>query len=442
MEIIAIKKRKWKQKVSQGRIALKEKMLLENIRDTDVRVALIQALIPEGLKAVNEKLQEEVRNLAGRKHQHGKENVRWGRQGGSVYLMDQKIPIEVPRVRNKLSNSEVPLEYYQKFQEPYNSGEQVFKKLLNGISTHRYRECAELAPETFGISASSLSLRFKTASAARLRQLQERGLERYDFVAIFVDGKRFADDGLMIALGITIEGKKIILGIEQTATENSRALEQFFEKLIQRGLNYKEGIFFVIDGAKGIAKAIERIFSSIAIIQRCQYHKVENVISYLPKGMQRIWRVKLRAAYQETKYDSAKRALGKLELELREINPSACASLQEGQEETLSLHRLGLYAELGRSFSSTNCIESVMSQVGQYTDKVDRWRGGSHIQRWAAAGLLELESRLPKMKRFRYLKLLRMKLQEEVAKRQKKQGLGNPTNDDLAAGIHIAIPEN
>ena len=442
MEIIAIKKRKWKQKVSQGRIALKEKMLLENIRDTDVRVALIQALIPEGLKAVNEKLQEEVRNLAGRKHQHGKENVRWGRQGGSVYLMDQKIPIEVPRVRNKLSNSEVPLEYYQKFQEPYNSGEQVFKKLLNGISTHRYRECAELAPETFGISASSLSRRFKTASAARLRQLQERGLERYDFVAIFVDGKRFADDGLMIALGITIEGKKIILGIEQTATENSRALEQFFEKLIQRGLNYKEGIFFVIDGAKGIAKAIERIFSSIAIIQRCQYHKVENVISYLPKGMQRIWRVKLRAAYQETKYDSAKRALGKLELELREINPSACASLQEGQEETLSLHRLGLYAELGRSFSSTNCIESVMSQVGQYTDKVDRWRGGSHIQRWAAAGLLELESRLPKMKRFRYLKLLRMKLQEEVAKRQKKQGLGNPTNDDLAAGIHIAIPEN
>ena len=81
--------------------------------------------------------------------------------------------------------------------------------------------------------------------------------------------------------------------------------DNFFEKLIQRGLNYKEGIFFVIDGAKGIAKAIERIFSSIAIIQRCQYHKVENVISYLPKGMQRIWRVKLRAAYQETKYDSA-----------------------------------------------------------------------------------------------------------------------------------------
>ena len=79
-----------------------------------------------------------------------------------------------------------------------------------------------------------------------------------------------------------------------------------------------------------------------------------------------------------------------------------------------------------------------MSQVGQYTDKVDRWRGGSHIQRWAAAGLLELESRLPKMKRFRYLKLLRMKLQEEVAKWHKTR-LKNLTNDDLAAGIHIVL---
>ena len=77
---------------SQRRIALKEKMLLENIQDTDVKVSLIQALIPEGLKAVNDKLQEEVSLLAGRKHQHGKENVRWGSQGGSVYLLDQKFP--------------------------------------------------------------------------------------------------------------------------------------------------------------------------------------------------------------------------------------------------------------------------------------------------------------------------------------------------------------
>ena len=155
-----------------------------------------------------------------------------------------------------------------------------------------------------------------------------------------------------------------------------------------------------------------------------------------------IWRVKLRAAYKETKYEAAKRALSKLEAELQQINPSAASSLREGLEETLSLHHLGLYAELGKSFTSTNCIESVMSQLGQYTDKVDRWRGGSHIQRWAAAGLLEIEPRLHKIRGYRYLNLLRMKLQEEIKGQQEKQPLGSATSDDLAAGIHQSITEN
>jgi len=149
-----------------------------------------------------------------------------------------------------------------------------------------------------------------------------------------------------------------------------------------------------------------------------------------------IWRAKLRSAYKERNYDSAKRALEKLEAELQNVNPSAASSLCEGLEETLSLHRLELYAELGKSLSSTNCIESVMSQLGQYTDKVDRWRGGTHIQRWAASGLLELEPRLHKLYGHRNLNLLRIKLREKIKTRQEKQALGNATNDDLAVSIH------
>ena len=436
MEIVARKRRHWKVKVTQRRKDLEETMKLEEINDIDVRVALIQALIPEGLKAVNDRLQVEVIALAGEKHLHGKENVRWGNQPGSVYLSDQKVPMIVPRVRNKLRNIEVPLEYYQRFQEPYRGDEQVFKKLLNGLSTHKYRESAELVPEVFGISASNLSSRFKYASALRLKQLQERSLEKHDFVAIIIDGKRFADDGLMVALGITIDGAKIVLGIEQMATENHRPIAQFLEKLIERGLKFEEGILFIVDGSKGILKAIEQVFPLCAVIHRCHYHKIENIVSYLPKGLQMIWRTKLRAAYKEIKYEAAKRALGKLEAELENINPSAASSLREGMEETLSLHRLGMYAELGKSMSSTNCIESVMSQLGQYTDKVDRWRGGTHIQRWAAAGLLELEPRLHKIYGYRHLNLLRMKLREEIKKRQEKHPLGNATSDDLAVSIH------
>lgn len=195
------------------------------------------------------------------------------------------------------------------------------------------------------ISASNLSRCFKYATAMKLRQLQERRLEKYDFVAVFVDGKRYADDGLMIALGVTLQWQKIVLGIEQMATQNARALEQFFEKLIERGLQYKEGLLFIVDGSKGIMKAIEKIFPC-AVIQRCHYHKIESVASYLPKGMQGIWRAKIRAAHKQTRHEASKRPLDKLESELQDINPSAVGSLREGLEETLSLHRLELYAEL------------------------------------------------------------------------------------------------
>lgn len=437
MESISGRRRKWKKKVTERRKALEDRMKLNGIDDIDIKVSLIQSLIPIGLEAVNDNLQKEVMLLVGRKHARGKENYRWGKQNGSVYLLDQKVPVSVPRVRNKLHNIEIPLTCYQKFQEPYKEDEGVFKKLLNGLSTHNYRESTEILPEVFGISASNLSRRFKYASSAKLRQLQERPLDKYDLVAIFVDGKRYADDGIMIALGITIEGKKIILGIEQMATENHRPISRFFEKLIERGLRYTDGLLFIIDGSKGIEKAIYEVFPGCSVIERCHYHKIENVVSYLPKGIQGIWRAKLRVAYRNTAYEAAKRALTKLYDELYDINPSAASSLKEGMEETLTLHRLKLFAELGKSFSSTNCIESIMSQLGQYTDKVDRWRGGNHMQRWAASGLLATEPRLQKIRGYRHLKLLRMRLQEEVKNHQKKQPLECSTIDDLGAGTHL-----
>jgi len=441
MRSLAQKRRKWKVKVVSKRKALKETMALkEGIDDIDIKVDMIQALIPLGLEAVNENLQREVLRLAGRRHERGKDNTRWGSQGGSVYLADQKVPIAVPRVRNKISNTEVPLEFYQKMQAPYLDGEQAFKRLLNGLSTHKYRESAEFIPEVFGLSASSASRRFKRGSVVKLKQLQERRLDKYDFVAVFVDGKRYAEDGLMVMLGITKEGQKIVLGIEQMATENHRPIVRAFEKLVERGLRYEEGILFIIDGSKGIDRAIRQVFRVSGVIQRCHYHKIENVVTYLPKGIQAIWRHKLREAYKHPEYQTAKNALNKLYDELYDKNPSAASSLKEGFEETLTIHRLELRSVLGKSFSSTNCIESVMSQLGQYTDKVDRWRGRSHIQRWAASGLLALEPRLNKVRGFRHLKLLKTKLREEVEKRRKKEVLECPTNDFAGAGIHLTTP--
>lgn len=417
---ISIPKRRGKAKikVSQKRKLLKERMSELDTENLDVSLGLIQELIPLAIKEVEYKLKEEVKKIVGIRYEHGKENVSWGWQDGSIYLRDQKVPMEVPRIRNKREHKEVSLETYKRLQKPYLSDEQTMLKLLNGISMRNYKKCAELVPEVFGISPSNLSQRFKNRTADLVRELTTRSLSRYDFTCIFIDGKRYAQDGLLVALGVTLDGKKVILGIDHACTENTIVADQFFDKLIERGLKFEDGILFIVDGSKGLIKGIERKFQEYAFIQRCLWHKSQNVISYLNKSQQEICKRRLHLAYQKTNYGEAKAAMNILHQELSRINECAANSLAEGLEETLTLHKLGLAPELCKSLNTTNCIESVMSQLSQYTNKVDRWQNSYQLLRWTAASLLQIEPYLQKVKGFRYLRVLRFKMQEEIKKRQ------------------------
>ncbi|MCA9458744.1 MAG: transposase [Nitrospira sp.] len=414
---VSKKRGKAKIKVTEKRTRLMNSLVDSYSEEPDMIASVIQELIPLGLQAVARELQNEVKRLVGQRHERGSENSRWGAQNGSIYLRDQKVPIKVPRVRDTRANQEVPLTFYQKLQTPLQDDRQTILKLLNGISTRKYQESSELVPEVFGISPSSLSKRFKVKTADALRKLQDRSLANDDIICIFIDAKRFAKDNLMVAMGVTIDGKKIILGIEQTHSENSKVVEQFLNHLIERGLRFEQGILFIIDGSKGIRCGIESTFREHGFIQRCQWHKRENVIAYLDPAKQALCRRRMQDAYKETTYKKAKARLEQLHQELMRFNQSAATSLLEGLEETLCLHRLGLSPEIGKSLNTTNCIESVMSQIEQYTQKVDRWHNSGQILRWNAASLLEIEPRLRKIRGFRLLKVLRYKMTKEIKRR-------------------------
>ena len=316
------------------------------------------------------------------------------------------MPVTYQRARNQKTNEEVELESYKRLQKPYLGDEQTFKKLVNGISMRKYRESAELVPEVCGLSSSNMSRRFKNATEKRLKELQNRKLGKYTFCAIIVDGKMFGEYGVTVALGITDKGRKIPLGLEQVGSENCIAIGSFFEKLKNRGLVYQDGILFVVDGSKGEEKAIKEQFKGCGLIQRCQFHKRENILSYLPKKEHAYWSRKIQDAYSKETYEEAKALLLEIKAELKKANPSAANSLEEGLEETLTIHKLKMAELLRTSLKTTNCIESIFSQVERYTGRVCRWRTGNQIQRWAATSLLEAEKGFNKVKGWKYIKAL------------------------------------
>ena len=193
-------------------------------------------------------------------------------------------------------------------------------------------------------------------------------------------------------------------------------------QLLTRGLRIDHGLLCVIDGAKGLRKTSQSVFGAQALVQRCQWHKRENVVRYLPKTQQAAWRKRLQQAYERPTYAEARTALGRLRPELRGLNVSAVASLDEGLEETLMLHRLGLFPLLRVSLKTTNCLESLNAQLGQLTDKVDHWRTSDQKQRWVASALVLIEPRLRRIKGYHHLPQLRAALRAKIGKVERVEG--------------------
>lgn len=323
---------------------------------------------------------------------------KWGSQPGYAFWNGRKLPLANQRVRTLNGKRELALKSYTKFQEDATTGRVALREMMRGVSTRDYAEGVEGFLRGYGMKKSSVSRQFIRASQSKLRELMERDLSKLELTTMFIDGIGFADHLLIVALGVDVAGNKHTLGLWQGVTENAQVCATLLGDLVRRGLEPKKDMLFVIDGGKGLRAAIQRTFGKRAEVQRCLEHKKRNVLEHLPQHRQAEFRRKLSAAYGMLDYGEAKRALLACVGELERINPSAAASLREGLEETLTLHRLKLPAALRVSLSTTNPIESPFSYAREKTHRVKRWRGGDQVQRWAASALLKAENTWHKVK--------------------------------------------
>ena len=368
-------------------------------------------------------MDEEVRHVVGERSvpNAGRQANRWGKEQGYCVVDGQKVPIQRTRVRDK-AKREVKLGSYELFQRSGPLEAAVWDKITRGLSTRNYGPVVKDFANAYGVEKSTVSENFIEASREKLKALMERPLGELNLCAVLIDGTPFKDRQMIVALGIGCDGTKTVLGLREGATENTTVVSALLSDLVERGLDFSAPRLYILDGGKALHAAVKRHAGEAAFIQRCQVHKKRNVIDHLPDDHKADVKRKLQNAYAMAEYADAKRALDRLHRELMDINPSAARSLEEGMEETLTVHRLRVPEQLRRTLSSTNVIESAFSIVETVCRNVRRWRDGDQIERWVGSGLLVAERQFRKVIGFRQIPLLLSSMANAVAKKSIAKG--------------------
>ncbi|VAW70898.1 hypothetical protein MNBD_GAMMA09-1494 [hydrothermal vent metagenome] len=314
---------------------------------------------------------------------------KWGFQKGSVYVGKQKVKVNHPRLR--VSGQEIPLALYERLKRPDEFSEEMLANALRGLSGRKYKETVVKLADGFGISGSSVSKRVVEASSKKFKEFTERKLKDFKIFAMFIDTVHRGDVAFTVALGIDIKGQKKALGLWEGATENTEIAKSLLSDLKNRGLELTKAVIFVTDGGGGIIRALKDLFGKELLHQRCTIHKDRNIQGHLPKKYRKEAHRRFRNALDLKTYEDAKESLRDFKQWLGEINESSVRSLEEAEEELLTLHRLKVPELLRKTLHTTNPIESTFSTVRSCEKNIKRYRGSKMSQRWLASVLLYAE---------------------------------------------------
>jgi putative transposase len=313
-----------------------------------------------------------------------------GSQAGCVQLADRKVKVKRPRLRHK-TDGEVQVPAYEMLRRDRGLGQHMLGALLRGVSTREYDEVLPQMAGTVGVSRSAISRKAVEASVEQLRQLQERRWHEVEILVLYIDGQRFGDHHILSVVGVDVDGKKHILGIEPGATENAASVKRVLTRLRDQGLPTDRKYLFVIDGAKALRSGIDEVFGEDQPVQRCRNHKVRNVLDELPKEQHGQALNLMRAAWKVKTAEDGEKRLEQLARFIERDYESAARSLREGMKEMFTLQRLHIPEALHKCLATTNIIESPQGGVERRTHNVTRWRDADMVQRWVASAWLLTE---------------------------------------------------
>lgn len=364
---------------------------------TNIRQSLFDLCIDAGQQVLWAMMEQDREALCGPrwKRDPDRHAGRAGTTQSEVTLGGRRIRVARPRARSiEGEELELPSFAFASNRDPMDR--HTLNAVACGISSRKYARSLERLPEAIeerSTSKSAVSRRYVAMTARQMTTWLTTPLGDRHFPVVMIDGIHLGDHLVLIALGIDFEGKKQVLGLREGDTENHQVAKSLLCDLVERGLDPERARLFVIDGAKALSSAIRKRFGPLAEIQRCQIHKLRNILGHLPDRMHASVTAVLREAWGMTDAAVAKRRLERLASSLEADHPGAAASVREGLDETLTLQRLGIGGRLYVKLRSTNAIENLNSGIATYSHNVKRWQGGSMVVRWVSAAIVETQKK-------------------------------------------------
>lgn len=245
---------------------------------------------------------------------------------------------------------------------------------VRGLST---RDVEGLFQDTFGqrvLSKSGVS-QITAQLGESFRQWRERDLSHLKVVYLFLDAIYLAmragteeKEGVLAASGMLEDGKKVLLHLAVGSRESYEAWLSFLHEMTARGL--QEPLLVIVDGNPGLTKALREVFPH-ARRQRCQVHKLRNILAKLPRGIQATMTRLIHQVFYAASYDEGLRRGRALIVRFKARYPSAMACLEEDLEACL-VHLMFPQEHHGR-LRTTNLLERTFGEGRRRTKVIGRF---------------------------------------------------------------------
>jgi putative transposase len=347
-------------------------------------------VLREGIRVLSQALMEsEVAGLIGaERHERTGDRTAY-RNGSRTRTWDTRvgtIELAIPKVR--------PGTYFPSLLQPRRRAEHALLAVIqeayvHGISTRKVDDLVK-ALGLDGISKSEVSRIVgeldPIIAAFRTRPLT--GEHRYlwldaTYHKVRVDG-RVISQATVVAIGITSEGDRQVLGVDVGPSEERAFWTAFLRSLVKRGLT---GVRLVIsDAHEGLKQAITTVLSG-ATWQRCRVHFMRNLLATVPHSTREAIAAIVRTIFAQPDHASALSQLRKVADGLRPRFPRAATLLEEAAEDILAYRHLPV--EHQRQLHSTNPLERLNKEIKRRSNVVGIFPNPAAVIRLVGAVLLE-----------------------------------------------------